>query len=85
MTEAIQKAQPQEIAAWQDKLDLIKQTVAKGATNTELDLFLYTCRRTGLDPLAKQIYAIKRKSKQGEQWVDTMTIQTGIDGYRLIA
>jgi phage recombination protein Bet len=82
---ALQKAEPQGIEAWQSKLDLIKQTVAKGATNTELDLFLYTCNRTGLDPLAKQIYAIKRKSKQGDQWVDTLTIQTGIDGYRLIA
>jgi phage recombination protein Bet len=84
---AIQKSnqQPQGLEAWQGKLDLIKQTVAKGATDTELELFLYTCNRTGLDPLAKQIYAIKRKSKQGDQWVENLTIQTGIDGYRLIA
>jgi phage recombination protein Bet len=81
----IVKAEPKGIEAWESKTDLIKQTVAKGATNNELELFLYTCNRTGLDPLAKQIYAIKRKSKQGDQWVDTMTIQTGIDGYRLIA
>jgi phage recombination protein Bet len=82
---AIQKTQPQGLEAWQGKLDLIKQTVAKGATDVELELFLYTCNRTGLDPLAKQIYAIKRKSKQGDQWIETLTIQTGIDGYRLIA
>lgn len=74
---AIQKTQPQGLEAWQGKLDLIKQTVAKGATDTELELFLYTCNRTGLDPLARQIYAIKRGAQ--------MTIQTGIDGYRLIA
>jgi phage recombination protein Bet len=85
VTEAITKKEPQGLEAWQSKQDLIKQTVAKGATDLELELFLYTCNRTGLDPLAKQIYAIKRKSKQGDQWVDTMTIQTGIDGYRLIA
>ncbi len=43
----------------------------------DLELFLYTCKRTGLDPLARQIYALPRAGK--------MTIQTGIDGYRVIA
>jgi phage recombination protein Bet len=60
-----------------DKLELIKKTVAKGATDLELELFLHACKRTGLDPLMKQIYCIKRGDK--------MAMQTGIDGYRLIA
>lgn len=59
------------------KVQLIKSLVADGATDNELALFLYTAQRTGLDPLAKQIYCIKRQGK--------MTIQAGIDGYRLIA
>lgn len=59
------------------KVQLIKDLVAVGASDNELALFLYTAQRTGLDPLAKQIYCIKRQGK--------MTIQTGIDGYRLIA
>lgn len=71
------------------KLQLIKNTIAKGATNDELALFLYTAERTGLDPLTKQIHFVKRDSKQkiNGQWVvvPTMTVQTGIDGYRAIA
>src|SRR5262245_33444818 len=75
MTSAIVKTERIEFTT--DQIDLIKRTICVGGTNDELTLFLYQCKRTGLDPFARQIYAIKRKGK--------MTIQVGIDGFRLIA
>lgn len=60
-----------------DKLELLKRTFCKDATDDEFELFQMICQKTGLDPTSKQIYAIKRKG--------VMTFQTSIDGYRLIA
>lgn len=64
-----------------DRVDLIRRMYCKGASQEEFEVFVETCKRTGLSPLARQIYAIRRKSGGQEQ----MTIQVGIDGFRLIA
>jgi phage recombination protein Bet len=64
-----------------DKIELIRRTVARDATEDELKLFMHQCQRTGLDPLSKQIYFSKYRTRGGPQ----VAFITSIDGYRLIA
>jgi phage recombination protein Bet len=76
---------------WESQLDLIASTVAPGLNRDEFHLFLHVCRVRHLDPLQRQVHAVKRRTwnktlndgKGGYE--EKMTIQTGIDGYRAIA
>ncbi len=63
------------------KVELIKRTCCKDFTEDQIKEVLYMSAHSGLDPLMRQIYPIKRKS-YGK---DIVTFQTGIDGFRAIA
>lgn len=70
---------------WELLKGQIMGTDKQGKPRPDEDLyyFMYVAKRTGLDPMVKQIYPVYRWDyKTGKE---KMTIQVGIDGMRLVA
>lgn len=83
MTALVQKIESLHTDISDEKFNLLRNTICKGLTNDEIMIFAHVCKKTGLDAYIKQIYPVKRwDSNLGKE---TLSIQTGIDGYRLIA
>jgi phage recombination protein Bet len=71
----------------EDQEKKICDTFCQGLTSPQRTMFLQTCIRTRLDPFMNQICVVPRNSKNNAtgKWEMKITIQTMIDGYRLIA
>ena len=65
------------------EIDLIRRTVAKDTKPDEFNMFIEVCKRQGLDPFRRQVYALVfNKDDESKRRVSFIT---GIDGYRAIA
>lgn len=69
------------------QVDLLRRTLAHDCTPDEFELFVAVVRQTGLNPFARQIWPIKRKRYNADtsRYEDYLSVETGIDGTRLIA
>lgn len=60
-----------------DKLKALRNTIAPGLTDAEFELFCETCKATGLNPITKEIWAIKAGGR--------LQIMSGFNGFLKIA
>ena len=66
-----------------EQIRILGETVAKGCDQNELGFFLTVCKLKRLDPFSGQVHCVKRwDSDLGRE---KMTIQVGIDGFRVQA
>ena len=64
--------------AWESRIQLVKDKVAKTLTETEFELFLYLAKTYHLDPLLREIWAVKYAGEPAQ-------IYAGRDGFLKVA
>lgn len=81
-----EKSDLQELFS-ESQIALVKTTLMPGSTNEELNFFGAICKRTKLDPFARQIFPVPRNTKNWKtgQYETKWSFQTSVDGFRLIA
>jgi len=67
----------------QEHKALIRDTLCSWATEDEFATFIHVCQRHKLDPMLKEIYPVKKWDRKLSR--EVLSIQTGIDGFRVIA
>lgn len=60
-----------------EKVRTLRNTIAPGLTDPEFELFVETCRSTGLNPITKEVWAIKTAGR--------LQIMAGLNGFLKIA
>lgn len=73
MSNLVEINNPVSVGFNPSQVELIKNTVAKGATNDELEMFMYLATQYNLDPFKNEIWFVKYGGKT--------TIMTSRDGY----
>lgn len=74
MSETIQNGKTGYMDYSQDEIRVIKDSVAKGTTDTELKYFLSVCKSTNLNPFMKEIWCYKDNK-------NTLLVFAGRDGF----
>jgi phage recombination protein Bet len=69
----------------EEQIQLMKDTVARGATDNEFKLFMHLAQSYGLDPFAKEIWCIKYVPQGRDPRDFPATIFSSRDGYLKIA
>lgn len=83
-TDVIKYGMNKNLDVTSEQVELIKRTVAVGATDDELKLFIYDCQRRGVHPLDRMIFFVKRKVKEegSDERVGKACHQTSVDFLR---
>jgi phage recombination protein Bet len=68
-----------------EQLKVIREQITPDITAGEFEHFICVASQSGLNPITRQIYALQRNVKIGDGWGKKMSIQTSIDGLRVIA